>query len=193
MRYIGVTKQFELRKKQHIRALNGSYHHNAKLLQDFNENKLSLEFYILFETSDMDLAYEKEEYYVKKFNTKIEGYNLADGGKYNKAYKQSEYAKSVASKVHSKKVGELNSFYGKKHSEETKRKISDSKKGKKGTPLSVQQREILYANNPRRMEVSCYGVIYDSFTKASESLGVDRKKISKMAYDKNNKDIFLVK
>ena len=34
-KYIGVTKQFDLRVKQHLRALKGNYHHNSELSNDF--------------------------------------------------------------------------------------------------------------------------------------------------------------
>ena len=37
-KYIGITKRFEERKKEHIRYLKGNYHKNKYLQYDYNLN-----------------------------------------------------------------------------------------------------------------------------------------------------------
>ena len=69
---------------------------------------------ILHDNLDRQIAFDLEVWYIREYRDII-GYelvNISDGGE-----------GCVL-------CGELNSFYGKHHSEETKRKISDSKKGK---------------------------------------------------------------
>lgn len=120
-----------------------------------------------------------ESYYIKRFNTLVinnQGYNIADGGhngntwagkteeefaefkrkisEINKGRKRPQHAidsqrekvrgegngfygkkhteetKKLISEMASKRVGENNSFYGKTHSEESRKRISEGRKGK---------------------------------------------------------------
>ena len=191
--YIGATKNYEDRIKQHLRALKNGRHHNKELLNDFQNNKADLHFSILFEPDDMNEVYIKEEYYINHFNSKIKGYNKADGGKYNRGYEQSDYAKRIASQVHSQKIGELNSFYGKKHSQESKKKMSESLKSRKPRKLSEEELKKFIENNPKSKKVYFKGQIFRSYTEASKYVNIDRKKIAKMAMDDSILDVYDVK
>ena len=105
---------------------------------------------------------------IKRFNTKIDGYNSTDGGdglvnlseeslaKISKALKGRKFSDETLKRMSDAaklRVGELNSnfgnhklsgknhpLYGKHHSEETKRKISEANLGKPG-----------YQNNCRKV------------------------------------------
>jgi len=77
-------------------------------------------------------AYELEQHYIKEYNTKAPyGYNLTDGGdgifgwEVTEEYRQ-ECSERVKQLHKEKKVG----MYGKKHSDETKKKMSVASKGK---------------------------------------------------------------
>ena len=80
---------------------------------------------------EFDVAYSKEELdkleikYIKEFNClNPNGYNNDEGGNKGKFCKESKRLLSE------KKSGENNPFYGKKHSEETRKKMSEAHKGK---------------------------------------------------------------
>ena len=95
-----------------------------------------------------------EEYYIDFYNTlSPNGYNLKAGGN-NKTYSIESKAKMSAWQLGRKQspehienkrlasIGEKNPFYGKKHTEETKQKIRDKKKGIPAKPRSPEY----YAN-----------------------------------------------
>lgn len=82
--------------------------------------------------------------------------------------------------------GEKNPFYGKKHSIETKRRISQANEGKlAGIPKTEDQKRKMRESSPRNVKVSVDGVIYQSFSEASRSLGINRKTVSNRARNPN--------
>lgn len=123
--YVGITK-FTLEKRflQHSRrgyALSESIKKHGK-------EKFSIE--LVEEVDSAEKAYELEQYYIKKYNTKApNGYNLTDGGDGIFGWEpDDEFRKKCSEsvkKLHSeKRVG----MYGKTHSEETKQKMSETSK-----------------------------------------------------------------
>jgi group I intron endonuclease len=71
-----------------------------------------------------------ESYYIKACNSLFpNGYNLLDGGSSNKHLLE-ETKKKISETQKGKRCGELNHFFGKHHTEETKKKISKANKGK---------------------------------------------------------------
>ena len=73
-------------------------------------------------------------------------------------YKEAQRMKANLSYHASKRVGEKNPFYGKHHTEETKKKLSDKRKGK--------------PNMSECEPVIIDRIEYDSMTEASEKLGI---------------------
>lgn len=124
--YIGTTnnKRIYLRMKLH------SYTERFK-----NHN---FEMEILEESTSYDYIMEKEEDYIKKFDSYNKGLNKTIDGKGNhmcpnfttKGYKHSEETKK---KISEKLKGKWSWFKGKKHTEESKKKMSIVRKGKRNT------------------------------------------------------------
>lgn len=195
-----MTKNFnnkDNRFNQHMRSLRGGYHENYRFQSDYNVFKAThiYTYKPLFETDDLNEAGDKEEEFIRRYNTTNPqyGFNLSTGGLANKGYKQSDHAKKIASQTHSKKTGNLNPFYGKNHTDQTKEMISSKNKGRlKGIPKSNSTKEKMARNNAKSKSVSVDGVIYRSCTYASEIIGICRKKIAKMASDPNIPNVFFV-
>lgn len=122
--YVGQTKDFDLREKQ-FKRINQRY--SNKILTE-DRRKFGLDSFnveILAEVETREEACKLEVKYIKELNTLYpNGYNVATGGE--KDYKfQADIAKNRA------KRGKECPSYGRKLSEETKRKISEGNKGKK--------------------------------------------------------------
>ncbi len=79
-RYIGETLNFNQRISNHWSDLNNQKHHSQKLQRAFNKyGANSFKAEIIAEVPDDD-RFDWECYYIKKYNTYIEGYNETSGG-----------------------------------------------------------------------------------------------------------------
>lgn len=91
---------------------------------------------------DKKVLDEREKYWISYYNStnKKIGYNIALGGQYGwmSGLKHSE---STKEKMRRKRTGDKNAFYGKKHTSESKEKISQSLKKSKKFHLSVSKKE----------------------------------------------------
>lgn len=120
--YIGCSKNIEHRWKEHIKGRNDRTHliHNS-----FKKYGLdNFEFVILLVCPYLCFDYW-EQFFISKNNSIVpNGYNLTSGGRYS--FVQSE---ETCEKKRVAMLGENNHFYGKTHSDETKQKISNTKKG----------------------------------------------------------------
>lgn len=147
--YIGSTVNYEKRYRSHINGLRGLYHDNKKMEKEFHEfGEESFKFRVLCVTKSKEERFGIEESIIQTLKTYEHGYNLTmDGrGKYilsdetrekmrnntlgesNPFYgkKHTEETRKILSQHASKRTGEKNSFYGRTHSKETLEKISDS-------------------------------------------------------------------
>lgn len=112
---------------------------------------------IIFTCYDEFEANRKEEYFIEKYNSVINGYNTCDVVEENlRGEKNPMYGKSVTDFMTDEQIaewkkhlseshrGEKNSFYGKHHSEETKEKLRLKKLGVPNPlNLSDEQRKAL--------------------------------------------------
>ena len=165
--YIGSSVNIKTRWGQHKRKLTINNSPNIKLQQAWNKHgEISFEFNIIeLVTDNKEELYKKEQFYINKFDSVNNGYNILPSAGSRFGYKASEETKNKLSKA---KRGEKHPFYGKrgedasaygyKHTEEAKRKISmalsgenNPNYGKKGKIVSAETRaKISSANKGRK-------------------------------------------
>ena len=136
--YIGrTTMSLNRRIRMHINNSlnigNNTYFHNAirKHGQDNFKWKIIAKCFSKEELNNVEIEM------IEKYNTLKNGYNLSLGGSSNAGYKHTKEVIEKRSKMYK---GKGNNFYGKHHSDEAKKKISESRKGKK---LSVEIKQKL--------------------------------------------------
>lgn len=155
-KYIGQSMDIEDRWRKHINELNHNNHHNNHLQNAWNKyGEKDFKLYVIeyCEVHELD---KKEIYYINLYNTtdRKYGYNLKSGGQKGNhytdeiKYKMSESIKksyeneelrNVRSKaalnqwskpeIKEKIMGKNNGMYGRKHTEESKQKMRDNRKG----------------------------------------------------------------
>lgn len=151
--YCGVTNNPKRRKTQHFSKLrnnNHIYKNNkpTKLQLSFNKyGEKNFIFKVMHTFEDEKSAYDKEIELIKKLDLINKGFNSARGGKGSnmwKVYTSEEkdlYSKKMSeliSNLHKQgkikktnKCGVNNGMYGRHHSKETRKKISNANKGRK--------------------------------------------------------------
>lgn len=130
--YVGQTVgNLRDRRQGHIYNVlhkrDNSYFHNALRKYDIENFTWKI---IHDNVVDIDELNRLEIYYIGYYDTYDNGYNLTLGGGGSIGFKFSEEAKLKMSEA---RAGENNSFYGKKHSKETKLRISKANEGKDHT------------------------------------------------------------
>lgn len=155
-KYIGQSTNIDDRWRRHISELNHNSHHNDYLQKSWNKyGSNSFSFYVLEYCSGSQLD-EREIYYINFHNTldRNFGYNLKSGGqnggsKYSDEIKQKMSESTKLSydetlieirrndalnqwsnpEIKNKIIGSNNGMYGRHHTEESKRKMSEHSKG----------------------------------------------------------------
>ena len=96
--YIGQSKNIEKRFEQHKEKFRNGTHINDELQKDFNKGHRFV-YEIVEETrnSDRDTLDKKEEYYIKKYDSKRNGYNMTWGGRTDK-YASESYRNQINNK-----------------------------------------------------------------------------------------------
>ena len=121
--YIGqTTKSLDTRIKGHInhcKDITRKYHF-TNALRKYNIDDFNWE--IICECIDLNDLNEKEIYYIKYFDTLKNGYNSTIGGEGIVGRIVSEEERQRQSE---RMVGDKNHYYGKKHTAEIRKKISD--------------------------------------------------------------------
>ena len=149
--YIGLSINIENRWEKHCGELKNNKHKNKYMQRAWNKyGKENFTFEILEECESNELS-KKEIEFIEKYNSYNNGFNLTlggDGG--TSGYKKSkesiektrlkligkhlsiENRKNLSKSRMGKYKGIDNSFYGRHHSEETKEKIRNSQKPRRG-------------------------------------------------------------
>ena len=77
--YVGSAKDFEKRWKRHFKDLENGVHSSIKFQRSFNKHGNVFECSVLEEIPyEKDLIIERENFWIKELNSKINGYNIAD-------------------------------------------------------------------------------------------------------------------
>ncbi len=165
-KYIGQSQDIRRRLiKGHIYKLQNSQHINSHLQAAWNKyGENSFKVYVL-EKCPCELLNEREEYYINSLCTKTNGYNQTDGGGGRRGYKLSEQSRQKLAAAST----------GKKHSEETKRKLS-----------IIHTGLLTGRNHPAATAVRCVttGLEFDSVTEAATYYQCHRSGIEKCLYGK---------
>ena len=122
--YVGETLYLRKREIQHFSNLKTNKHENDYLQKSYNKyGKDAFEFIILEADNSFTLEElnEKEKYYIEYFDSDKNGYNLTVGGEGTQGRLLTEEEKKRKSQ---EMKGEKNHFYGKQHSQETKKLLS---------------------------------------------------------------------
>lgn len=156
-KYIGQSVNMKQRWSKHLSELKNGHHDNDYLQKSWNKyGEEGFKFYIL-EHCEKDFLDENETYYIDLYNTmnRDYGYNLKSGGQAsnyvcdevkakisesNKKIYQNSNLRHIRSldalnqwsnpEIKQKIMGENNGMYGKRHTEESRRKMSENRKGK---------------------------------------------------------------
>lgn len=126
----------------------GSNHKFHRAIRKYGAENFIIEEVLTVSAPTKEILKKKLDYVemrlIKRFNTKIDGYNSTDGGdKGTVGLKMSEEAKKKISeakrrenlsdeqrkKLSESKIGEKNPFYHRTHSEDSRKRISEKKRG----------------------------------------------------------------
>ena len=123
--YIGSSTNINSRIQSHKSLLRRGKHHSSPLQYAYNKYGLSNFYFYIIEVCEHNKLEEIEKYYINFYNSVVpNGFNIESNPKL------SRHTFATRTKMSLKRVGKNNPFFGKKHSEETKRKISENRKGK---------------------------------------------------------------
>ena len=197
--YIGLTKT-----SLNSRWQNGNGYKHCRLfyraILKYGWNNFEHE---LIEEVDASILEEREKYWIAfyKSNNENFGYNLTSGGEQNKNLsKSTRLLQSKKQKERAMKEGYINPFYKKKHSKESKNKMSnrqlteDQKEiqrrihlGKKHSEETKRKIKSNCHNNKKINQYDIKGVfikVWSSIGEAAEFYSVDRSGISKVCSGK---------
>lgn len=191
--YIGQTiKSLEIRKSQHIsRALRErSDFYFYRAIRKYGVENFSWK--IIDRCDNIKFLDDMEIFYIGYYNTFVDGYNLTFGGKNGcQCLAETKKRLSVANKgkrswlgkkhteesklkMSISRMGKKNHFYGKYHSEETKRKMSEAQSGEKhhlyGKHLSFETKQKLSKANSGKNS-PLFGTHLSDETKRKISVG----------------------
>ena len=141
--YIGQTiKTIEDRFLGHVKAANkGCNFKLSRAIRKYGVDNFKIEIIDVAE-SKCELN-EKEIFYINKYNSNVDGYNMTSGGEGGDTYQckteqeMLEISKKISKALHENNgnrgqfVGPKNGMYEKHHTKESKMKMSKSLKGKK--------------------------------------------------------------
>lgn len=148
-KYIGITSQSPKERWQNGLGYRSNTHFTNAIKKYGWDN---FEHIILFEGLSKEEAEIMEQCYIALYDTMNDkkGYNKTKGGSGTVGYQWTEEDRETRGDKYS---GEGNPFYGKQHSEETKQKISEAKRGTKLSEehkrkISENHRDISGEKNP---------------------------------------------
>jgi len=130
--YIGASKNMVFRIIQHRSDLKCNRHRRKNLQEDYNKHGFMAFEYLILEDCDEWLLDEREKYWIEHYDAVNKGYNLANGGHNG--------------------FGKDNYMFGKTHTDEFKKKMSERLQGHTinlGKKWTEEHKQKIADNNPR--------------------------------------------
>lgn len=206
--YVGMTKRcFEKRFKEHIRYATSNHDiNNDYFMPIYNAiRKYGMDSFIveLIEQKEFETHREAEIYegtLIRKHTSMLEenGYNL--NNMINSGNRI--YSKSVASKIQNNNTKENNPFFGKKHSESTKRVISEKAKERLSVPQNNSRYGYRYTEQDKEKHRKAKikhgkpfyadGVVFNTLGEASIKYGLTKQAIKHRISSKKFTDWFYI-
>ena len=172
-KYFGQTIDLERREKEYF---NYGYFHNDHLKRAFNKyGKENFKFEIIKVCKEKYLD-RFEKLYIRIYDTmnKNKGYNKESGGNLNKHLSdetRKKISESLSGENHPDCFGKNNNFYGKKHTPESRKKMSEAQSGENngfyGKHHSDESKKKIGDSN--RGENSAFWKDYPRITKAGKT------------------------
>lgn len=180
--YIGsTTTYFIYRWRQHQSKLRKGEHKNAHLQSSYIKyGDSNFEYSILYIGTSFEAIRAKEQEFIDNFDScdPNKGYNLEVS--VDRHVRSEETKRKMSESRKGKCVGASNGFYGKTHSEEVREKIRQAHLGLKAS--NATKRKIA---EKKKISVKINGVIYPSINEAAESLGMNATTLGRWIKDEN--------
>lgn len=147
--YVGSTINFNKRWQTHKTNLKKNKHSSIKLQRSYNKHGLDKFVFEIIERIpyDKEIIIEREDFFIKTYNSKVNGYNIADaafGDVLSTHPNKTEIIKKMSTTINKNisamskeerskkwgKPGKLNGMYGKTHTPEVRKLISEINKGR---------------------------------------------------------------
>lgn len=96
--------------------------------KDYQNNPEKYEYSVIEYDVPEDKLDEREIFWISFFNSYNNGYNLTEGGNSTRGYKHTEETRKKMSEHHADVSGEKHPMYGRHHSEEWRQKMSERMK-----------------------------------------------------------------
>ncbi|KKN23367.1 hypothetical protein LCGC14_0905660 [marine sediment metagenome] len=156
--YIGSAVSLSGRFRQHRFTLKNGKHGNVHLQRAWNKyGPVSFVFSVIEYVAEKDLL-AREQYWIDAYGVASEGYNICPIAGSNLGLRWSEEAKRKASIA--KKgtgCGEDNPFHGKKHTQESKDKMSRALKGHEPNSGSFEKGHVMSDETKRKIRLKLDG------------------------------------
>ena len=174
--YIGSSQDVYLRKSSHLSKLKLKKHPNNYMQNVYNKYGVENFVFCVLEYCDVKDLIIKEQFYIDKLNPDLNHRLVAES---NRGYKHTEQAKMRMKKAYKNRT----------ISEETRRKMSESKKGSLNPnykkPMSEKMKEILRNVNKNNKRLVGRKLSKETTQKMSLRQKGIKKKRSKQVYQYN--------
>jgi group I intron endonuclease len=129
--YVGSAVNLKIRKRDHLYVLNKNRHYNHKLQKAYNKYGIeNFEFSVIEYVENPKNLLKLEQWYMDSYDAVKNGYNVCPkaGSQYGlKRSQESKQKQRIAMK--NKYANSCHPRFGQKHSDETKLKMSEAKRG----------------------------------------------------------------
>lgn len=179
--YIGSTiTSFIYRWRQHQSKLKMGKHENAHLQSSYTKyGDSNFEYTVLYVGVSLEDIRIKEQELIDSLDSSNpdKGYNLDPV--VDRHIRSEETKRKMSASRKGKCSGSSNGFYGKTHSEEVRNRIRQARLGKKMSDVTKAKMA-----EKRKIKVRINGVIYPSIKEAAQELGMSKATLSRWIKDK---------